>query len=88
LGRSVDRRLPIKQYRNCWPFYEETLDAEANYALHRSETKSQEGETAGSAFIEKGRQSDWIGSMKSTFEILGDIISPASDEDDWEVLRD
>jgi prevent-host-death family protein len=30
----------------------------------------------------------WIGSMKGRMEILGDIISPASDEDDWEVLRD
>jgi len=30
---------------------------------------------------------DWIGSMKD-MEILGDIVSPASDEDDWEVLRD
>jgi hypothetical protein len=33
-------------------------------------------------------KTDWIGSMKSTFEILGDIVSPASDEDEWEVLRD
>ena len=31
---------------------------------------------------------DWIGSMKGRMEILGDIISPASDPDDWEVLRD
>jgi prevent-host-death family protein len=30
----------------------------------------------------------WIGSMKDTMEILGDIISPATDEDEWEVLRD
>ena len=30
----------------------------------------------------------WIGSMKGTFEILGDIVSPASDEQDWEVSRD
>jgi len=30
---------------------------------------------------------DWIGSMEGTFEILGDIISPAIDEDEWEVLR-
>jgi prevent-host-death family protein len=29
----------------------------------------------------------WIGSMKQ-MQILGDIVSPASDEDDWEVLRD
>lgn len=31
---------------------------------------------------------DWIGSMKGRMEILGDIVSPASDPDDWEVLRD
>ena len=30
----------------------------------------------------------WIGSMKESFEILGDIVSPASDEKEWEVLRD
>ena len=29
-----------------------------------------------------------IGSMRGKMEILGDIISPASDEDEWEVLRD
>jgi prevent-host-death family protein len=31
---------------------------------------------------------DWFGSMKNEIKILGDIISPANDEDDWEVLRD
>lgn len=30
----------------------------------------------------------WIGSMKNTMKITGDIISPANDEDEWEVLRD
>ncbi|MFI5094834.1 MAG: type II toxin-antitoxin system Phd/YefM family antitoxin [Candidatus Acidiferrales bacterium] len=30
----------------------------------------------------------WIGSMKDSFEIISDIISPANDEDEWEVLRD
>lgn len=30
---------------------------------------------------------DWMGSMKDKIEILGDIISPANDESDWEVLR-
>ncbi len=33
-------------------------------------------------------RADWIGSMKGTFEIVGDIISPATDEDEWEALRD
>jgi hypothetical protein len=31
---------------------------------------------------------DWIGSKDGTVEILGDIVSPASEESDWEVLRD
>lgn len=30
----------------------------------------------------------WIAEMQGSAETLGDIISPASDEDDWEVLRD
>ena len=30
----------------------------------------------------------WFDSMKDTVEILGDIVSPANDEDEWEVLRD
>jgi len=28
-----------------------------------------------------------LGGMRGTAQILGDIVSPASDEDDWEVLR-
>jgi hypothetical protein len=30
----------------------------------------------------------WLGSIKGTVRILGDIVSPAIDEDEWEVLRD
>lgn len=33
------------------------------------------------------RDRNWIGSMKGKMKILGDIVSPACDEDDWEVLR-
>jgi prevent-host-death family protein len=29
----------------------------------------------------------WIGSFQSRGRILGDIVSPAADEKDWEVLR-
>jgi len=31
---------------------------------------------------------DWIGSMKDRIEILGDIVSPANEPEDWEALRD
>ena len=30
----------------------------------------------------------WIGSMKGSIEVLGNIIAPANDEDEWEVNRD
>jgi prevent-host-death family protein len=30
----------------------------------------------------------WIESMKDTFEITGDIVSPANEESEWEALRD
>ncbi len=30
---------------------------------------------------------DWLGSLAGTVTIVGDIVSPASNEDEWEVLR-
>jgi len=33
-------------------------------------------------------QKDWMGFMKGRMKITGDIVSPASDPEDWEVLRD
>jgi len=33
-------------------------------------------------------RSSMFGSMKDSCEIIGDIVSPANDEDEWEVLRD
>lgn len=33
------------------------------------------------------RPANWLGSMAGTGKILGDIIAPATDPDDWEVLR-
>ena len=34
------------------------------------------------------RPKRWLGSMAGTARILGDIVSPASDESDWEALND
>jgi prevent-host-death family protein len=33
------------------------------------------------------RPEAWLGSLRSTGRIEGDIVSPASDERDWESLR-
>ena len=33
-------------------------------------------------------RASWIGSMRDSLEIIGDIVSPACDPDEWEVLRD
>jgi prevent-host-death family protein len=35
----------------------------------------------------KAKAKRQLGLMKGTGRISGDIVSPASDEDDWEVLR-
>ncbi len=30
---------------------------------------------------------DWMGSMKDSIEILGDVVSPANEDTDWKALR-
>jgi prevent-host-death family protein len=30
---------------------------------------------------------DWMGSMRDSVEILGDVVSPANEDTDWEALR-
>ena len=34
------------------------------------------------------RRAGWIGSMKDSVKIVGDIVSPANEENEWEALRD
>jgi len=33
------------------------------------------------------RPKDWLGAMAGTGRICGDIVAPASDEEDWDVLK-
>jgi prevent-host-death family protein len=33
-------------------------------------------------------QKNWLGSMKGTMDIVGDIVAPVIDLDDFEVMRD
>ena len=37
--------------------------------------------------VSRSRTKGWVGSLAATGKITGDIVSPASDEDDWEALR-
>ena len=34
------------------------------------------------------RPASWLGDMAGTGRILGDIVAPAADEDEWEALRE
>ncbi|MGH7542997.1 MAG: type II toxin-antitoxin system Phd/YefM family antitoxin [Gemmatimonadota bacterium] len=34
------------------------------------------------------RESDWLGAMRGRGRVVGDIITPAADPEEWEVLRD
>jgi prevent-host-death family protein len=31
---------------------------------------------------------EWLGSMRDSIKIVGDIVSPVMEESDWEALRD
>ena len=35
----------------------------------------------------KPTKRDWMGSMAGTCQILGDIVGPSTDEDEWDALR-
>ncbi len=37
--------------------------------------------------LTRKRSKQWVGSLAGTGKITGDIVSPASDEADWEALR-
>lgn len=32
-------------------------------------------------------EDDWAGAMRGTGEIVGDLVSPATEEEEWEALR-
>jgi prevent-host-death family protein len=34
-----------------------------------------------------GRSKGWLGALADTGRITGDLVAPAADEDDWEVLN-
>ena len=36
----------------------------------------------------KAGAADWFGSMKDTPEIVGDIVSPVTDEQEWDAFQD
>jgi len=35
----------------------------------------------------RGEKKDWLGSLRDIVEIRGDVISPVSDEKEWEALE-
>jgi prevent-host-death family protein len=38
--------------------------------------------------VKPERPEDWRGAMRGRGKILGDIVAPAAEPDEWEVLRD
>jgi prevent-host-death family protein len=36
--------------------------------------------------VQAGRSQDWIGSMRDSGEIRGDLVAPASDPGEWDAL--
>jgi hypothetical protein len=63
------------------------MNGQEKHTKRRKKAKKP-SKTKDEATHSEPKQQDWFGSMKGTIEILGDIVAPANDEDDWEVLRD
>lgn len=38
--------------------------------------------------VARDEQADWRGSMRGTADIVGDIVAPATDPEEWEALRE
>ena len=45
------------------------------------------GEPVAEVVPSSKKRKQWVGSLAETGQINGDIVSPASDEDDWDALR-
>jgi len=45
------------------------------------------GEPVAEVVPSSKKRKQWVGSLAETGQINGDIVSPASDEDDWAALR-
>jgi hypothetical protein len=54
----------------------------------RKGRNSNKPKAQGGNSIPTDDRSRWIASMRDSIEIIGDIVSPANDEEDWEILRD
>ena len=37
--------------------------------------------------VPRTRETDWAGAMRGTGSILGDLVQPALEEEEWEALR-
>jgi len=37
--------------------------------------------------LEPDPDKDWLGTMRGTAKVHGDLVAPATDEDEWEELR-
>jgi len=78
------KQIPVSQFKaNCSALVEQVRKTKRSIQLTRRGKVIAEIRPVPS---EKGK--NWLGSMKGTGEILGDIVSPIIDLDDIEALKD
>jgi prevent-host-death family protein len=74
------KKIAIAEFSaNCISLLEEAQKTKESILVTRS------GKPVAQVFpapLDAG-SSDWFGSMKNKFEIVGDIVSPALDESEW-----
>jgi antitoxin (DNA-binding transcriptional repressor) of toxin-antitoxin stability system len=84
LNKTVMKQIPVSQFKaNCSALVEQAGKTKRSIQITRRGKVIAEIRPVPS---EKGK--NWLGSMKGTAEILGDIVSPIIDLDDIEALKD
>jgi prevent-host-death family protein len=84
-GRSESSRIAISEFKaKCLAVLDRVRTAKQPIRVTRH--GKPVAEIVAATIVDD--RASWIASMQGSGETLGDIISPATDEDDWEVLRD
>jgi prevent-host-death family protein len=79
------RRIPISRFKaDCFRLLEQVRKTKNPICITRF------GKPVAEILppLPSKQKGDWLGSMKGTFEIVGDIVSPVIDMNNIEALRD
>lgn len=77
------KKIPAGEFKQtCLRLLDEVRETGESYVITKRGTP-----VAQLAPLPREATSDWSGAMRGTGKILGDIVAPAADPEEWEALR-